>query len=199
MAKVEEGIVATHPIAGTRPRGKNPEEDAALEAELKSSEKQRAEHIMLVDLGRNDIGRVSVPGSVAVTQLMDVERFSHVMHLVSHVEGRLRPELTAYDALRSCFPAGTVSGAPKIRAMEIIAEIEGEKRGPYGGAVGYFSFSGNMDTALVLRTGIYKDGIMYVQAGGGVVADSNAEDEYMETRHKAGALLRAIDLAEGRG
>ena len=199
VAKVEEGIVATHPIAGTRPRGENPEEDAALEAELKSSEKQRAEHIMLVDLGRNDIGRVSVPGSVAVTQLMDVERFSHVMHLVSHVEGRLRPELTAYDALRSCFPAGTVSGAPKIRAMEIIAEIEGEKRGPYGGAVGYFSFSGNMDTALVLRTGIYKDGIMYVQAGGGVVADSNAEDEYMETRHKAGALLRAIDLAEGRG
>ena len=199
VAKVEEGIVATHPIAGTRPRGKNPEEDAALEAELKSSEKQRAEHIMLVDLGRNDIGRVSLPGSVAVTQLMDVERFSHVMHLVSHVEGRLRPELTAYDALRSCFPAGTVSGAPKIRAMEIIAEIEGEKRGPYGGAVGYFSFSGNMDTALVLRTGIYKDGIMYVQAGGGVVADSNAEDEYMETRHKAGALLRAIDLAEGRG
>ena len=199
VAKVEEGIVATHPIAGTRPRGKTAEEDAALESELKNSEKQRAEHIMLVDLGRNDIGRVSVPGSVAVTQLMDVERFSHVMHLVSHVEGRLRPELTPYDALRSCFPAGTVSGAPKIRAMEIIAEIEGEKRGPYGGAVGYFSFSGNMDTALVLRTGIYKDGIMYIQAGGGVVADSNAEDEYMETRHKAGALLRAIDLAEGRG
>ena len=199
VAKVEEGIVATHPIAGTRPRGKTAEEDAALESELKNSEKQRAEHIMLVDLGRNDIGRVSVPGSVSVTQLMDVERFSHVMHLVSHVEGRLRPELTPYDALRSCFPAGTVSGAPKIRAMEIIAEIEGEKRGPYGGAVGYFSFSGNMDTALVLRTGIYKDGIMYIQAGGGVVADSNAEDEYMETRHKAGALLRAIDLAEGRG
>ena len=199
VAKVEDGIVATHPIAGTRPRGQTPEQDAALESELKNSEKQRAEHIMLVDLGRNDIGRVSVPGTVSVTQLMDVERFSHVMHLVSHVEGRLRPELTAYDALRSCFPAGTVSGAPKIRAMEIIAEIEGEKRGPYGGAVGYFSFSGNTDTALVLRTGIYKDGIMYIQAGGGVVADSHAEDEYMETRHKAGALLRAIDLAEGRG
>lgn len=198
VAKVEEGIVATHPIAGTRPRGQTPEEDAALESELQNSEKQRAEHIMLVDLGRNDIGRVSIPGTVSVTQLMDVERFSHVMHLVSHVEGRLRPELTPYDALRSCFPAGTVSGAPKIRAMEIIAEIEGEKRGPYGGAVGYFSFSGNMDTALVLRTGIYKDGIMYIQAGGGVVADSNAEDEYMETRHKSGALLRAIDLAEGR-
>ena len=199
VAKVEDGIVATHPIAGTRPRGKTPEEDAALEQELKTSEKQRAEHIMLVDLGRNDIGRVSLPGTVEVTQLMDVERFSHVMHLVSHVEGRLKPELSSYDALRSCFPAGTVSGAPKIRAMEIISELEGEKRGPYGGAVGYFSFSGNMDTALVLRTGIYKDGIMYVQAGGGVVADSVAEDEYMETIHKSSAVLRAIDIAEGRG
>ena len=198
VANVEEGIVATHPIAGTRPRGKTPEEDSALEQELKTSEKQRAEHIMLVDLGRNDIGRVSVPGTVEVTQLMDVERFSHVMHLVSHVEGRLKPDLSPYDALRSCFPAGTVSGAPKIRAMEIISELEGEKRGPYGGAVGYFSFSGNMDTALVLRTGIYKDGIMYVQAGGGVVADSVAEDEYMETIHKSSAVLRAIDLAEGR-
>ena len=199
VAKVEDGIVATHPIAGTRPRGKTSEEDAALEQELKTSEKQRAEHIMLVDLGRNDIGRVSIPGTVEVTQLMDVERFSHVMHLVSHVEGRLKPELSSYDALRSCFPAGTVSGAPKIRAMEIISELEGEKRGPYGGAVGYFSFSGNMDTALVLRTGIYKDGIMYVQAGGGVVADSVAEDEYMETIHKSSAVLRAIDIAEGRG
>ena len=198
VVQVQDNIAATHPIAGTRPRGRTPEEDAALEEELKSSEKQRAEHIMLVDLGRNDIGRVSVPGTVTVTQLMDVERFSHVMHLVSHVEGRLKPELTPYDALRSCFPAGTVSGAPKIRAMEIIAEIEGEKRGPYGGAVGYFSFSGNMDTALVLRTGIYKDGTMYIQAGGGIVADSVPEDEYQETRHKAGALLRAIDLAEGK-
>ncbi|MFB3097982.1 MAG: anthranilate synthase component I, partial [Dehalococcoidia bacterium] len=198
VAQVEDGIVATHPIAGTRPRGQTPEEEAALAEELQTSEKQRAEHIMLVDLGRNDIGRVSVPGTVSVTQLMEVERFSHVMHLVSHVQGKLKPELTVYDALRSCFPAGTVSGAPKIRAMEIIAEIEGEKRGPYGGAVGYFSSSGNMDTALVLRTGIYKDGVMYIQAGGGVVADSVAEDEYIETRHKAGALLRAIDLAEGR-
>ena len=198
VVMVEDGIAATHPIAGTRPRGRTPEEDAALEEELKTSEKQRAEHIMLVDLGRNDIGRVSVPGTVSVTQLMDVEKFSHVMHLVSHVEGRLKPELTAYDALRACFPAGTVSGAPKIRAMEIIAEIEGEKRGPYGGAVGYFSFSGNMDTALVLRTGVYKDGTMYIQAGGGIVADSVPEDEYQETRHKAGALLRAIDLAEGK-
>ena len=198
VAHLEDGIVATHPIAGTRPRGQTPEEEAALAEELQTSEKQRAEHIMLVDLGRNDIGRVSVPGTVSVTQLMQVERFSHVMHLVSHVQGELKPELTVYDALRSCFPAGTVSGAPKIRAMEIIAEIEGEKRGPYGGAVGYFSYTGNMDTALVLRTGIYKDGVMYIQAGGGVVADSVAEDEYLETRHKAGALLRAIDLAEGR-
>ena len=198
VVQVQDNIAATHPIAGTRPRGRTTEEDHALEEELKTSEKQRAEHIMLVDLGRNDIGRVSVPGTVEVTQLMDVERFSHVMHLVSHVEGRLKPELTPYDALRSCFPAGTVSGAPKIRAMEIIAEVEGEKRGPYGGAVGYFSFSGNMDTALVLRTGIYKDGTMYVQAGGGIVADSVPEDEYQETKHKSGALLKAIDLAEGR-
>ncbi|MCH2676450.1 MAG: anthranilate synthase component I [Dehalococcoidia bacterium] len=188
---------ATHPIAGTRPRGATPGEDDANEAELKGSEKQRAEHIMLVDLGRNDIGRVSKPGTVKVTQLMDVEKFSHVMHLVSHVEGDLKPGMTSYDALRSCFPAGTVSGAPKIRAMEIIAEVEGQKRGPYGGAVGYFSYSGDMDTALVLRTGVYKDGIMYVQAGGGIVADSVGEDEFQETRHKAGALMRAIDLAEG--
>ena len=198
VVQVQDGIAATHPIAGTRPRGKTPAEDDALEAELKNSEKQRAEHIMLVDLGRNDIGRVSVTGTVNVTQLMDVERFSHVMHLVSHVEGKLKPELSVYDALRSCFPAGTVSGAPKIRAMEIIAEVEGEKRGPYGGAVGYFSFSGNMDTALILRTGIYKDGVMHIQAGGGIVADSVPEDEYLETQHKAGALQRAIDLAEGR-
>ena len=197
VAQVQDGIVATHPIAGTRPRGQTPEEEQALAEELRNSEKQRAEHIMLVDLGRNDIGKVSVPGTVSVTRLMEIERFSHVMHLVSHVEGELKPDLTVYDALRSCFPAGTVSGAPKIRAMEIIAEVEGEKRGPYGGAVGYFSFSGNMDTALVLRTGIYKDGVMYIQAGGGVVADSIAEDEYMETKHKSGALLRAIDLAEG--
>ena len=198
VAQVQDGVVATHPIAGTRPRGLTPEDDARWEDDLKNSEKQRAEHIMLVDLGRNDIGRVSVPGTVSVTELMEVERFSHVMHLVSHVEGRLKPELTPYDALRSCFPAGTVSGAPKIRAMEIIAEIEGEKRGPYGGAVGYFSYSGNMDTALVLRTGIYKDGTVYIQAGGGVVADSDPRDEFEETLHKAGALFRAIDIAEGR-
>ena len=197
VVTVHGGRAATHPIAGTRPRGATPGEDDANEAELKSSEKQRAEHIMLVDLGRNDIGRVSKPGTVEVTQLMDVEKFSHVMHLVSHVEGDLKSGMTSYDALRSCFPAGTVSGAPKIRAMEIIAEVEGQKRGPYGGAVGYFGYSGDMDTALVLRTGVYKDGTMYVQAGGGIVADSVGEDEFQETRHKAGALMRAIDLAEG--
>ena len=197
LVKVEDGTVVTHPIAGTRPRGSTPEEDAALEAELRGSEKQRAEHIMLVDLARNDVGRVSQPGTVAVTNLMNVERYSRVMHLVSHVAGTLKPELTAYDALRACFPAGTLSGAPKIRAMEIISELEGEKRGPYGGAVGYFSFSGNVDTAITLRTSVLKNGVAYVQAGGGVVADSNPEDEYQETLHKAGALLRAIDKAEG--
>jgi anthranilate synthase component 1 len=153
---------------------------------------------MLVDLGRNDVGRVSLPGTVSATQLMEVERYSHVMHLVSHVVGQLRPELTVYDALRSCFPAGTLSGAPKIRAMEIISELEGEKRSAYGGAVGYFSFSGNIDTAITLRTSIIKDDVAYIQVGGGVVADSTAEDEYQETMHKARALLRAIDLAEGR-
>ena len=197
LVRVEDGSVVTHPIAGTRPRGSSPEEDAALEKELRESEKQRAEHIMLVDLARNDIGRVSRPGTVEVTQLMEVERYSRVMHLVSHVSGKLLPDFTAYDALRACFPAGTLSGAPKIRAMEIISELEGEKRGPYGGAVGYFSFSGNVDTAITLRTGVLKDGVAYVQAGGGVVADSTPEDEYAETLHKAGALLRAIDKAEG--
>ena len=199
LVGVEDGTVVTHPIAGTRPRGATPQEDAALEEELKGSEKQRAEHIMLVDLARNDVGRVSVAGSVRVTRLMEVEKYSRVMHLVSHVEGKLRPEVTAYDALRSCFPAGTLSGAPKIRAMEIISELEGQKRGPYGGAVGYFSFSGNVDTAIVLRTGVVRGGVVYVQAGGGVVADSTPEDEYEETLHKAGALLRAIDKAEGLG
>ena len=209
VATVHDGTVSTHPIAGTRPRGQTPAEDIALEEELKGSEKQQAEHIMLLDLGRNDIGRVSVPGTVSVTQYMDVERFSHVMHLVSHVEGELRPDMTPYDALRACFPAGTVSGAPKIRAMEIIAEVEQERRGPYGGAVAYFSYNGNMDTALVLRTGIFKDGVMYVQAGGGVVAwprtrqrgrgSTSPRDEYMEPpgTSQTGAMMRAIDVAEG--
>ena len=197
LVRCEDGRLDYHPIAGTRPRGATPEKDAALEDELRGSEKERAEHIMLVDLGRNDVGRVSRPGTVAVTQLMDVERYSHVMHLVSHVTGELRSDLTPYDALRSCFPAGTLSGAPKIRAMEIIAELEPDKRGPYAGAVGYFDLMGNMDTAIALRTMVVRDGVAYVQAGGGIVADSEVEQEYEETVHKTNASLRAIDEAEG--
>ncbi|MDO8750802.1 MAG: anthranilate synthase component I [Dehalococcoidia bacterium] len=199
LVRVEDGRIDYHPIAGTRPRGESPERDAALEQELRADVKERAEHIMLVDLGRNDVGRVSVPGSVKVTQLMDVERYSHVMHIVSHVQGRLRPDLSVYDALRSCFPAGTVSGAPKIRAMEIIAELEPDQRGVYAGAVGYFSFSGNMDTAIAIRTIVLKDGVAHVQAGGGIVYDSVPETEYQETLHKASALLRAIEAAEEVG
>ena len=196
LVRVEDGIVSTNPIAGTRPRGADATEDAALEEELRTSKKERAEHIMLVDLGRNDIGRVSEPGTVEVTSLMHVERYSHVMHLVSNVSGKLRDGYSNYDALRACFPAGTVSGAPKIRAMEIIAELEPSKRGAYAGAVGYFDFSGNMDTAIAIRTMLVKDGVAYVQAGGGIVYDSEPEMEYEETLHKAGALLRAIDEAE---
>jgi len=197
LVQVEDGVVATHPIAGTRPRGANPAEDLILEEELRSDEKECAEHIMLLDLGRNDIGRVSEPGTVQVTQLMDVERYSHVMHLVSHVQGRLRQGLTQFDALRACFPAGTVSGAPKIRAMEIIAELEPDTRGPYAGAVGYFSFSGNLDTAITIRTIVMIEDTAYVQAGGGIVADSVPEREYQESLNKAQALLKAIEQAEG--
>jgi len=196
LVRVEDGTVSTHPIAGTRRRGKDAAEDLALEEELKNDEKERAEHIMLVDLGRNDIGRISEPGTVELTQLMDVERYSHVMHLVSHVQGKLRAGLSQFDALRSCFPAGTVSGAPKIRAMEIIAELEREKRGPYAGAVGYFDFSGNLDTAITIRTIIIKNNIAYIQAGAGIVADSIPEREYQESLNKAQALLSAIDQAE---
>ena len=197
LVRVEDGVVATHPIAGTRPRGATAAEDLALEKELKGDEKELAEHIMLLDLGRNDIGRVSEPGTVQVTQLMDVERYSHVMHLVSHVQGRLRGELNQFDALRACFPAGTVSGAPKVRAMEIIAELEPDRRGPYAGAVGYFSYSGNLDTAITIRTIVMTDHTAYVQAGGGIVADSVPEREYEETMNKARALTKAIDQAEG--
>jgi anthranilate synthase component 1 len=196
LVRVEDGIVSTHPIAGTRPRGMSPAQDIALAEELKHDEKECAEHIMLVDLGRNDIGRVSEPGTVEVSQLMDIERYSHVMHLVSHVRGRLKAGLSQFDALRSCFPAGTVSGAPKIRAMEIIAELEPDKRGPYAGAVGYFGFSGNMDTAITIRTSIIKDGVAYVQAGAGIVADSVPEREYQESLSKAQALFTAIEQAE---
>jgi len=196
LVRVEDGIVSNHPIAGTRPRGKDSAQDLALEKELRNDEKERAEHIMLVDLGRNDIGRVSEPGTVKVTQLMDVERYSHVMHLVSHVQGRLRPGLSQFDALRAGFPAGTVSGAPKIRAMEIIAELEPDKRGPYAGAVGYFDFSGNLDTAIAIRTIVITNGIAYIQAGAGIVADSIPEREYQESLSKAQALLTAIDQTE---
>jgi anthranilate synthase component 1 len=196
LVRVEDGVVSNHPIAGTRPRGRDPETDNALAEELKSDEKERAEHLMLVDLARNDVGRISRPGSVEVTQFMDIERYSHVMHLVSHVQGRLREGLTQFDALRACFPAGTVSGAPKIRAMEIIAALEPDRRGPYAGAVGYFDFSGNMDTAITIRTIIVKDGVAYVQVGAGIVADSVPANEYQECLNKAQALLTAIDNAE---
>jgi anthranilate synthase component 1 len=196
LLRVEGGTVITRPLAGTRPRGKDPEEDARLEQELRSDEKERAEHIMLVDLGRNDIGRVSEPGSVEVSDLMEVEKYSHVMHLVTHVQGKLRQDMTPFDALRACFPAGTVSGAPKIRAMQIIAELEPEKRGIYAGAVGYFSFTGNMDMAIAIRTIVMKNGIAYAQTGCGVVYDSVPQREYEETQNKARGMLKAIEQAE---
>jgi anthranilate synthase component 1 len=196
LVRVEDGIVSNHPIAGTRPRRADNQKDKALAEELKKDEKERAEHLMLVDLARNDVGRISQPGTVQVTQFMDIERYSHVMHLVSHVQGRLRRGLTQFDALRACFPAGTVSGAPKIRAMEIIAELEPDKRGPYAGAVGYFDFRGNMDTAINIRTIIVKEGTAYVQAGAGIVADSVPANEYRECLNKAQAMLTAIDKAE---
>ena len=196
LVRVEDGQIDYHPIAGTRPRGATTESDNVLEQELRDSVKDRAEHVMLLDLGRNDVGRVSQPGSVQATQVMDVERYSHVMHLVSHVKGKLKDGLSPLDVLRACFPAGTVSGAPKIRAMEIIAELEPEQRGPYAGTVGYISFSGNIDTAIAIRTMVLKDGIAYVQAGRGIVYDSEEEPEFQETVNKAQALLKAIQVAE---
>ena len=196
LVRVEDGRVLNFPLAGTRRRGRTVEEDEELARELQSNETERAEHIMLVDRGRNDVGRVAIPGTVEVHDLMRVVKYSHVMHLESEVHGQLRPDRTIYDALRSCLPAGTLSGAPKVRAMEIIAELEGEARGAYGGAVGYFSFSGNMDTAITIRTMVLKDGVAYIQAGGGIVYDSEPESEFQETLQKAGALLSAISLAE---
>ena len=190
-----EGMITTHPIAGTRPRGATPDEDAAMETELRTDEKERAEHIMLVDLGRNDIGRIAQPGTMAVPQLMRVERYSHVMHLESEVSGRLKPEYSPLDALRACFPMGTATGAPKIRAMEIVAELEGERRGVYAGALGYIGYDGSMDFALALRTMPVKDGLAYPQAGAGIVADSDPEAEHRECWQKMGALLRAIETA----
>lgn len=196
LVRVEEGWVETRPIAGTRPRGRDEDEDRRLEAELLADAKERAEHVMLVDLARNDLGRVCQPGTVQVTDFMRVERYSHVMHIVSAVRGRLRPDLDAFSALASCFPAGTLTGAPKVRAMEIIAELEPSERGPYGGAVGYFSFSGNLDTCITIRTVAMQDGKAVVQAGAGIVADSDPEREYEETVNKARALLLAVQLAE---
>lgn len=196
LVRVEDGEVMIRPLAGTRPRGKDADSDLAFERELRADEKERAEHLMLVDLARNDVGRVTEPGTVRVSEFMEVERYSHVMHLVSHVTGRLRADLTPYDALRASFPAGTLSGAPKVRAMEIIAELEGERRGVYGGAVGYFSHAGNLDMAITLRTLVLKDGMAYGQVGAGIVADSIPANEYEETLHKAGAALRALERAE---
>jgi anthranilate synthase component 1 len=196
LVRSEDGILTNHPIAGTRPRGQTTTEDAALAEELIGDEKERAEHIMLVDLGRNDVGRVSKPGTVRVPRLMEIERFSHVMHIVSSVEGELRDDLSGLDALRSCFPAGTVSGAPKIRAMEIIASLETDLRGVYSGAIGYVDFAGGMDTCIALRTMVVRNGVASLQAGGGVVADSSPEGEYAETLHKMHALVRAIERAE---
>ncbi|MGE5315436.1 MAG: anthranilate synthase component I [Acidobacteriota bacterium] len=192
LVRVENGEVETRPIAGTQKRGATPEEDAALEAALLADEKERAEHLMLVDLGRNDIGRIAEFGSVEVTQFMTIEHYSHVMHIVSNVKGRLKKELTALDALYSCFPAGTLTGAPKIRAMQIIAELEPVRRGIYGGAIGYVDFSGNLDSCIAIRTIVVKDGVAYFQAGGGVVYDSVPEHEYEETLHKMSAPLAAV-------
>lgn len=192
----DRGLVRTRPLAGTRRRGKDKSEDQSLERELLADEKERAEHIMLVDLGRNDIGRVCVHGSVLPTELMQVERYSHVMHIYSDVVGELKPDCTQFDVLRACFPAGTVSGAPKIRAMEIIDELEPTRRGPYAGSIGYFSFSGNMDTCITIRTIVVKGDTAYIQAGAGIVADSVPEREYEETLNKAHALLRALEVAE---
>ncbi len=196
LVRLEGRKIILRPIAGTRRRGEAEEEDKFLESELKNDPKETAEHIMLVDLGRNDVGRVAEIGSVKVTELMGVERYSHVMHLVSNVEGNLRDGLDAFDVLRACFPAGTVTGAPKVRAMEIIEELEPTRRGPYAGAVGYFSYSGNMDTCITIRTLVVKDNRVYVQAGAGIVADSIPDREYAETVNKAMGMMKAVDMAE---
>ena len=196
LVKVHDGRAMMHPIAGTRPRGETPEQDAELGAELLADPKERAEHLMLVDLGRNDLGRVCAPGSVEVVDFMSVERYSHVMHIVSTVVGRLAPERTAFDVLAACFPAGTLSGAPKPRAMEIIEELEPTRRGLYGGVVGYLDFAGELDTAIAIRTALIRDGVAYVQAGAGIVADSDPATEDQECRNKAAAVLRAIATAE---
>ncbi|HEX8496666.1 MAG TPA: anthranilate synthase component I [Actinomycetales bacterium] len=195
LVKVDGDRVMTHPIAGTRPRGRTPEEDAENARGLLADEKERAEHLMLVDLARNDLGRVCEAGSVEVLDFMSVERYSHVMHIVSSVVGRLRPDRTAYDALVATFPAGTLSGAPKVRAMELIDEIEVTRRGLYGGTVGYLDFAGDLDMAIAIRTAVIRDGVAYVQAGGGVVADSVPSEEHQESVNKSMAVLRAVATA----
>ena len=196
LVRLEGDTVTVRPIAGTRPRGKTPQEDAELAADLLADPKELAEHVMLMDLGRNDIGRVAQTGTVKVTEKMQIENYSHVMHIVSNVEGKLKPDLTAIDVLRATFPAGTVSGAPKVRAMEIIDELEVSKRGVYAGAVGYLGFNGDMDLAIAIRTGVIKDGKLHVQAGAGIVADSIPHNEWVETQNKAKALLRAAEIVE---
>ena len=195
LVRLQDDVVTIRPLAGTRPRGATRDEDARLAADLLADPKELAEHLMLLDLGRNDVGRVAEIGTMRVTEKMVVEYYSHVMHIVSNVEGRIRPDADALDALIAGFPAGTVSGAPKVRAMQIIDELEPERRGSYAGAVGYFGADGNMDTCIALRTALVKDGKMYVQAGGGVVADSDPETEYQESRNKARALIRAAEEA----
>lgn len=196
LVRLEGDKITLRPIAGTRKRGETEAEDRSLEEELRKDSKEIAEHIMLVDLGRNDVGRVAKTGSVEVTELMAVEKYSHVMHLVSNVEGILKEGLDAFDVLKACFPAGTVTGAPKVRAMEIIEELEPIRRGPYAGTVGYLSYSGNMDTCITIRTLIIKDNNVYVQAGAGIVADSDPDREYMETVNKAMAMMKAVEMAE---
>jgi anthranilate synthase component 1 len=195
LLQVDGDRLTTHPIAGTRPRGATPGEDELLAEQLQRDPKERAEHVMLVDLGRNDLGRVARAGTVSVSRYMEVERYSHVLHLVSHVEGRLRPDLDALDALRAVFPAGTLSGAPKVRAMQLIAAAEGEQRGLYGGAVGYLGYDGNLDTAITIRSAVLRDGHAHVHTGAGIVAASVPEREFEETEHKAAAMRRAIEQA----
>ncbi|MCA9499317.1 MAG: anthranilate synthase component I [Nitrospira sp.] len=196
LVRCEEGHIVVRPIAGTRSRGQTPQADQALEQDLLSDHKELAEHVMLVDLGRNDVGRVAKTGTVKLERFKKVERYSHVMHIVSQIKGELDSQYTAYDVMKACFPAGTVSGAPKIRAMQIIEELEPTRRGPYAGAVGYFSFSGNMDTCINIRTVVVQGQKAYIQAGAGIVADSDPTREYEETRTKAGAMMRAIEMAE---
>jgi len=196
LVRLDNGVVTSRPIAGTRPRGATREQDLALSVELLADPKERAEHVQLMDLGRNDVGRVAITGSVKVTDNMMIERYSHVMHIVSNVEGQLKPGMDAIDVIKATFPAGTVSGAPKVRAMEIIDELEPSKRGIYAGAVGYLGFNGDMDVAIGIRTGVIKNNRLYVQAGAGIVADSVPQSEWTETQNKARAVLRAAELVQ---